>query len=212
MADYYLLNRAVGAPPVVGRVRKPEPNYNFGRWILAVIIVAVLSAAALAAYWWFQQREAEAVTQLEAGELVPFVSFSEQDIADATTTEPATLLIEQADLGDTEVADDEIIVASVVPVIVNNDSSSTSPSNAPRASLTLSFSGDCWTEVSDASGKLLYNNLAHAGRNISVSGDAPLHVLFGDSANVRVAVNGQEYVITDAMRSGRMARLTVNAP
>jgi cytoskeleton protein RodZ len=77
--------------------------------------------------------------------------------------------------------------------------------------LSISFSGDCWTEVSDVSGKRLYFDLGSEGRSATITGAAPLRALFGDSNNVRLAVNGQDYPITDSMRSGRTARMSINA-
>ena len=76
--------------------------------------------------------------------------------------------------------------------------------------MEMAFSGDCWTEVSDGSGRQLYYDLGQSGRVISVSGDAPLHVILGDSANVSLKVNGSDYPIPASARSGRLARLDIN--
>jgi len=84
------------------------------------------------------------------------------------------------------------------------------PSLAPQVQIDLTFSGDCWTEVSDASGRRLYYDLGQAGSVITLSGDAPLRVILGDSANVSIQRDGLEYPIPAASISGRLARLTIN--
>ena len=78
--------------------------------------------------------------------------------------------------------------------------------------LTMSFSGDCWTEISDASGTLLYRDLGRDGRTTNVTGEAPLSVLFGNAVNVSVRVNGSDYAISAADMRGELARLTILSP
>lgn len=222
LADYYSLNRAVGAPPVVGRPRAIELDYHIGRWIAAIAIIALLGAVVGAVYWWFENRSAEALAQTDTATLAPFASSAENDIDELTGSESPASLAETDGVGD---ADTESAVAAIdasppaaAGDIVHSGSaaseivSASSPSDEPLATLTMNFSGDCWTEVSDAAGKRLYFDLGTAGRNVTVTGAAPLRALFGNSENVNVTVNGQDYIIPASMRSGRTARLTVNAP
>ena len=75
--------------------------------------------------------------------------------------------------------------------------------------LSISYSGDCWTEITDASGRRLFFDLGKAGRTVSLSGEAPFNVLFGDAANVSLEVNGGRFEIPAADRRGRTARLTI---
>ena len=78
--------------------------------------------------------------------------------------------------------------------------------------LTMNFSGDCWTDISDASGRQLYFDLGQAGRSAEVTGEAPLSVLFGDANNVSVLVNGSDYAFSPADLRGKTARLTIDRP
>ena len=75
--------------------------------------------------------------------------------------------------------------------------------------LLVTYSGDCWTEVTDASGRRLFFGMGTNGRTVELSGDAPFNVLFGNAANVRIRVNGADRPIVAAERSGRTARLTI---
>jgi cytoskeleton protein RodZ len=81
--------------------------------------------------------------------------------------------------------------------------------DADGLQLRLAFSGDCWTEVTDAAGRRLYFGLGTAGNEITVAGDAPLRVLLGNSNNVSVFVNGSSYPIPASARRGDTARLTL---
>jgi cytoskeleton protein RodZ len=77
--------------------------------------------------------------------------------------------------------------------------------------LSVTFLGDCWTEITDASGRRLFFQLGRSGRTVNLSGAAPLNVLFGDADNVDIRVNGEDFTIPAANRRGRTARLTISA-
>ena len=76
--------------------------------------------------------------------------------------------------------------------------------------LSVTFLGDCWTEITDASGRRLFFQLGRSGRTVNVSGPGPLSVLFGDVDNVDMRVNGEDFTIPAANRRGRTARLTIS--
>jgi cytoskeleton protein RodZ len=89
------------------------------------------------------------------------------------------------------------------------------PSPAPAAgndevTLQLAFSGDCWTEVSDAAGRRLFFDLGKEGRTVTLRGRAPLQVLIGNDQNVVLNVNGSPYSTSGAERRGNTARFTIN--
>ena len=76
--------------------------------------------------------------------------------------------------------------------------------------LSVTFLGDCWTEITDASGRRLFFQLGRSGRTVNVSGPGPLSVLFGDADNVDIRVNGEDFSIPATVRRGRTARLTIS--
>jgi cytoskeleton protein RodZ len=78
--------------------------------------------------------------------------------------------------------------------------------------ISLNFFGDCWAEISDASGQRLFFEMGRAGRNVELTGDAPFSVLFGNVENVSVRVDGNDYPIAPSTPGSRTARLTIIKP
>ena len=208
MTDYYQMTRSSGVPPVVGPKRVQPRDINAGPWIGVAIAVIVLAGAL---YWWFAMRSVEPVATIEPATLAPFTSQPES--TDAVTDEA---VLEAA-------ADDEPIDAPVaaeveplpVPAAAESEPLADIPTyqatpGAPQAEVDLAFTGDCWTEVSDGSGRRLFYELGTEGRIVTLSGDAPLRVILGDSENVSVSVDGRPWPIPASARSGRLERLTIN--
>ncbi len=196
MADYYQLNRATGMPPLVAGRRRPRREMSPGPWI-AVVVVLIVAATA---YWWFTYTPAvveEAPVDLIAQPAVP---------APEPEAEPAA-----ADVGD----DDSAILDSAgdaadAPLAEEPAEETESPTLGDgQMRILLTYSGDCWTEITDADGRRLFFDLGTDGRTVELSGAAPFNVLFGNAENVRIRVNGSERAIGAAERRGRTARLTI---
>jgi cytoskeleton protein RodZ len=192
IAEYYEFNREPPAPLVVNSQAKVRRELSPGPWI-AVIIVLIFAAVA---YWWFSARVPAGNTLLTPAIEAPLDSAA-LDVG-TVTDEP---LLEET------VEDDsaEVVVEEAPTAVVNEP-------DAGLLELGVSYSGDCWTEITDAAGKRLYFGLGKDGRSIAVSGEAPMNVLFGDAQNVSVLVNGVPRAISAAERRGKTARFTISQP
>ncbi len=74
--------------------------------------------------------------------------------------------------------------------------------------LQFSFSGDCWLEVRDGEGQLIYADLRRAGDTLGLDGMPPFEILAGDAAAVSLRYRGEPVAMRT--RPGRdTARLTV---
>ena len=206
MADYYQLNRSAGMPPVVGKVRKPAREIRFGPWLAAVIVIIVVAAA----YWYFVARAPEpsprpvSAIETEPAGAAPVVE--EAPSSDAVVESPAP-----------DDAVTEAVTEDATPLPAATEAVATVEPQAPEIApgdvrLSMSFSGECWTEITDAGGRRLFFDLGRDGRSVSVTGQAPLSVLFGNADNVSISVNGEDYPIPAATRRGQTARLTIFAP
>jgi len=200
MTDYYQMNRAAAVPPIVGPKHVQPRDINPMPWIAGAVVIIVVSVAA---WWWFALRSTEPVVNIEPATLAPFEALQDEPPATAISADAATELTDPAEDGpvDTTV---ELLPAAEESQIVYEPTS-----GAPQVTIDLAYSGDCWTEVSDASGRRLFYDLGTEGRVVTLSGDAPLRVILGDSEYVSVTVDGRAWPIPASARSGRLARLTL---
>lgn len=221
LTEYYQLNRTVGAPPLVGLRRPPPRAHALGRWVVIAMLVIL---AAGAAFWWFTRQSTGNVSARDQAALQrPAVSErtpAGRDDGQAAPVQPAAIetvpepqpetAAAETGPGETvaeqEPAVDEVVAEEPEPPVEEPTVA------AGQVELRLSFSGDCWTEVTDATGRRLFFNLGSAGRVVTVSGEAPLEVLLGARDNVSVAVDGQDYVIRNSeLRGNNTARLSIGA-
>ena len=182
LKEYYELTRSASIPPVVSTRPKPRREMSPGPWI-AVIVVIILVASA---YWWLTSRPVVVDAPPPAEEVVP-----EQQRAALDDVEPS------AEAEPEVTPDPEPEPVEVVP-------------EDGELRILVSYSGDCWTEITDASGRRLFFDLGKEGRTVELSGQPPLNVLFGNADNVSLQVNGADYSIGAAERRGRTARLTIS--
>lgn len=207
MADYYQLNRATGMPPLVAGRRRPRREMSPGPWIAVVVVLIVVATA----YWWFTYTPAvveEAPVDLIAQPEVPALepaseSEAEQTVADVGEDDSAIL-----DSAGDEI--DEPEEADVAPAEEPVEETSSPTLGDGQMRILLTYSGDCWSEITDADGRRLFFDLGTDGRTVELSGAAPFNALFGNAENVRIRVNGSERAIGATERRGRTARLTID--
>lgn len=218
LADYYALNRSVGLPPLVARVRPESREINLGRWLMVLLLLGLAAGA----YWWFVEREAPRTT-VAAGDSgrVSLPPAADTGVTDAV--EDRTQTDTEADLQAPDAAGETtppVAAATEAPAEISTlpDGDVSEPPPPPpgpagaEVRLAVTYSGDCWTEITDASGVRLFFGLGSAGRTINVRGTGPLSVLFGNADNVALAVNDSAYPIAPANRRGLTARFSIQAP
>ncbi len=193
-AEYHALTHKDGLPPVVSSRRRPTLPKS-PTPLVAITAAVVIIAVAAAAYWFFiRGDEPEPVQEAPAP--------AEQAVTrEAQAPPPVTRQVtpEPAPVDDTPVATAEPQPEVTVVDEVADD----------LMRIRLSFSGDCWTEVTDGSGQRLFFDLGQSGRTVDLSGEAPVSVLFGNASNVDVVVDGVDYTIDPADRRGETARFTL---
>ena len=204
LADYYRLNRSAAAPPIVGSRGNLPRDISPGPWIAGLLAIVL---AAGAAWWWLTGGSEWFDNRTRPATLTPL--SRDRDVepppSTAAETEPANGEIPDEEAAATDLAETPP-VDEPSPETAAEPPQTTGPA---EVLLSLSFSGDCWTEVTDAAGERLYFGLGTAGRAITVTGEPPLQVLVGNSANVRLTVNGSDYPIPRSARRGDTARLTI---
>ena len=207
MADYYQLSRASAVPLVIATRPRPRREMSPGPWIAVIVAIIIVATA----YWWFTSRPA--AVEPPPQEAMPEESMPEESLAEESVPEPGPESIPADEPQDFEATDDDSAVLQ--SAIDTAETLEADAAQAPELAdgqmqMLITYSGDCWTEISDAKGRRLFFGLGTDGRTVELSGEAPFNVLFGDAANVSIRVNGVERAISAAERRGNTARLTVS--
>ncbi|MBW0146013.1 RodZ domain-containing protein [Marinobacter arenosus] len=134
-----------------------------------------------------------------------------EQATDVTPTEPVE------PMGDDSVTSDDIVdpVESAPVVTQSTDPVLGDPAEpvvvTDTGRLQITFTGDCWVQVSDAAGNRLVNSLQRNGDRIDVTGEVPLRVVIGavdavgsisfqgepvDMDGYRVVNNRSEFTLT----------------
>lgn len=77
---------------------------------------------------------------------------------------------------------------------------------AGQALVNLQFTADCWTQLTDADGKVLLSALKRRGDSVELAGKAPLELRLGYARGAVVLVNGQAVDVAPHIH-GETARL-----
>lgn len=194
LADYYHLNRSAGLPPVVLKRRKRARDLSAGPWIAGITLVLIAAAA----YWWVVASSTSSV-EGTSRDLPAAASLPAMDVDETASLAVGQALV-TASIGDDAAAEDIVAGGPQFPVAED------------QVHLVVTFSADCWTEISDAGGRRLFFEMGRSGRSVEVSGAAPLSVLFGNADFVSLRVNGADYSIAAADRRGQTAQLTLYSP
>ena len=193
LEDYYKLTRQDAMPPVVVARRRMRKEVSPGPWIAVIIVIIVASAA----YWWFAVYSSQPPVQAP-----PAQDSNLQQGADpvqSTTTVPVQRDVRPEPEAQPVSAAAE--PATAEPPLADNE-----------VRLSLEFSGDCWTEISDATGRRLFFEMGRAGEAVSLVGVAPFEILFGNVDNVALEVNGSDFPLNSTNPGGRTARMTITTP
>jgi len=195
-------------PPLVSARPRPRREMSPGPWIAVIVVIIVVATA----YWWFTAKPKTADDPLR--DLVPQETVTVSgEVAGANADDDSVeLKLEPEDASGEEALGDE--PPGEEPLAAESEAPLVEPRQVPTLSdgqlrLLVTYTGDCWTEVTDARGRRLFFGMGTNGRTVELSGDAPFNILFGNVANVRLQVNGSDRPIAAAERRGRTAKFTI---
>lgn len=167
-------------------------------------------------------ESADGTTQIH-----PLDEPEDQAVAQAQTTPETPLVAEQPAAqapAATEVAPTPAVpVTPAAPVVQTHAPAAPAPTPAAPATPTVSapaapaliagdgriqitFIADCWTQVTDGNGKVLFSGLKRKGDTLDQGGKPPLTLRLGFARGAQVAYNGQPVDVAP-FTSGETARL-----
>ncbi|MBW0236812.1 MULTISPECIES: RodZ domain-containing protein [Pseudomonas] len=97
-------------------------------------------------------------------------------------------------------------VAPVAPAAAAVPATTVTTPVAGEGKVALRYTADCWTQVTDGTGKVLFGGLKRKGENLEVSGKPPLSLRLGFARGAQVTYNGQPVDVAP-FTSGETARL-----
>ena len=74
--------------------------------------------------------------------------------------------------------------------------------------IQLNFAGDCWVQIKDSQGKTLVIGIQHAGKQLQLQGQAPLHITLGAPEQVSLRFAGDDIDLSK-FKQGRVAKFTL---
>ena len=110
-------------------------------------------------------------------------------------------------------APDAAVSSPVVPVVPTHSepaasAAATTPANA-SGPLQIQFNGSSWTEVKDATGRVLLSGLVESGSTQALDGKPPFTVFLGNAPGVKITYNGQPVDTSQYHRGDNTARITL---
>lgn len=102
----------------------------------------------------------------------------------------------------------ELVAAAEQPVVVAPQAAVAQPAPvaAGEARVSVTYSADCWTQLTDATGKVLFSALKRKGDTLELAGKPPFELRLGYARGAQVSYNGAAVDVSPFV-SGETARL-----
>lgn len=195
-----LLARMEGAPAepaAVSPLPPPSPrSWLTSPWLILLLLGVLLAATVPVALYWWLNSEVEEVRPGHAPALQsPPASASAPApiLGSVLTPAPVPALVPALPAGEPPVSPLEPAVpeAPVAEAEVTRAENPAAPAMKAASVLHLEFGADSWTEIKDASGKMLSRKLNVAGSSMDIHGTPPFNLVIGNAAQAKLTYNGR---------------------
>jgi len=188
LAPEALLARMEGAPAEPAEVSHAEPPpqhaWLTSPWLILLLLgLLLVIAVPVALYLWLNSEVDESLAN--PAPVVQSRPAAEPAPAPAVTAPVVTTPV----LPPSSVAPDAPAVEPAAPA----EAGAPAAADAPVASsvVHLEFGAEAWTEIRDASGRMLHRQLNPAGSSVDIQGKPPFDVVIGNAAQARMTYNGR---------------------
>ncbi|MEB6588743.1 helix-turn-helix domain-containing protein [Pseudomonas asiatica] len=125
--------------------------------------------------------------------------------AEQTSAQPAPAAA-PAPVATAAPAPEAVVPAASVPAVAAAEPAAPAAVPAGSAKVAIQFIADCWTQVTDGNGKVLFSAIKRKGDNLELTGKPPFSVRLGFARGAQVSYNGQAVDVAPFI-SGETARL-----
>ncbi|WP_238085404.1 MULTISPECIES: cytoskeleton protein RodZ [Pseudescherichia] len=142
----------------------------------------------------------------------------------ATTSAPAPTTAQNAVVSPSQANVDSVTAPATTTAPAATAAATSTPGAAPLPTdqagvtntadanaLVMTFTADCWLEVTDANGKKLFSGIQRSGANLNLAGQTPYKLKIGAPSAVQIQFQGKPVDLSRFIRSNQVARLTLNA-
>lgn len=142
-------------------------------------------------------------TTASASEAVPL------NTAPDTTSSQSDAVVSQS-----QVSTDNLqtgATSQAAPTALPTENANVSAPATAADALNMTFSNDCWLEVTDSAGKKLFSGLKRKGETLDLAGHSSYQLKIGAPAAVQIQFQGKPVDLARFIRTNQVARLTVSA-
>ena len=208
----------------------PEISSDDARIKWTTYVVIFVLCGLLAAWWWNKNQEQNAgeVVSLDAEQTqtdVELTNESSQPVIVESSEKNTETIIAATTVEDSQESDstepelparsEPAAEATVAPevVAINNSASGTPDLTASTGlgRLEITINADTWADIKDANGERLAYDLLRADRQLSLTGQAPFTVFFGNGHGVEMTFNGEEVDLSSNTRDDNTARFKIGS-
>lgn len=216
LADFDELSDAAGPPPVVVKSRQARARSVPSLQTILLVLLAVLLGGL--GWWAFsgavlkpaQETDTAGAPVDREAPAAATVAGEPLQLPAADTADESVQAAVEEDRADTSAGPQEELL-----VERGDASAASAPADAvgiTEVALTLSFSDECWLQVTGGDGERLFAGIARGGQVRRFAAEPPVSIVLGNADAASIEVNGEPYVIDPADRRGRTARITVAGP
>jgi cytoskeleton protein RodZ len=156
-----------------------------------------------------EAEKSAAVANTEASPVAELSAPSESDVnslpAIEVVSQEASTASEEV-VNESEVAIEPVVESVAEPPVANTPVANNSAGGGGRIYFT--FLEECWVEITDASGQIIFSDLRKANTDLWVDGEAPFSIILGNASGVSVFYDGQPVPISARTDTGT-SRLTL---
>jgi cytoskeleton protein RodZ len=187
-------------------------------WISYVILAILIGSTVV---WWMQnnteqvlKETVEIKSELTGEKQQPDLlvraknSSMSTPIVEETDTDN---IIEEASVATESVSQESLNITTPVTQVENlqvNEVTETTESEATLTNVTFTFSGDCWVNISDATGERIAWGVKKLGYVMKISGQAPFNVTLGRPELVAINIS-DEIIDMSQFNVGNIAKFTL---